>query len=554
MQMAGMETNAAYDCIQRNAAATEDNIYELDDVNLAETFKSSSTFSPAEVEIKKRDTETKEKKNFCFILLNTITAVTALLLALVFLSFFLVHYATYQQLLETQQSASIETMQLLLNSSNEQLQLQAAELKEAQNFIQNLQLQLNSSNEQLRLQASELKEAQNFIQNLRLQLNSSNEQLQLQASELKEAQNFIQNLQLQLNSSNEQLQLQASELKEAQNFIQNLQLQLNSSIEQLQHQASELKEAKRFIQSLQLQLNKTVDLRESLQNDFQLFIEEQQTNELLTHNRFQGIEQDLDNLFIHSCKDLPQGSPSGYYPIPTNDTGVIHVYCSTSPRYCSCSTSGGWMRVANFDMTDPTQQCPDGFKQIDRTEPPVHTCGRPDGTHGCVSTTFKAYGVEYSRVCGRIVGYQIGSPSAFRRQYVGINSHYASGISLTHGQPRQHIYTFANAQGEGYTSEVCPCNQGGTDTSVPQFVGSDYFCDSAVRGSNATVGVFYSYDPLWDGQGCGSNSTCCEFNNPPWFCKQLPQPTTNDIELRLCENGPPEQDDSLFEKVELYIN
>ena len=211
------------------------------------------------------------------------------------------------------------------------------------------------------------------------------------------------------------------------------------------------------------------------------------------------------------------------------------------------------MRVANLDMTDPTQQCPDGFKLINRTDPPLRTCGRPDGTNGCVSTTFKAHGIEYSRVCGRIVGYQIGTPSGFGYQSEGINSYYVSGISLTHGQPRQHIYTFASAQGEGYTSEVCPCIQGGTDT-VPQFVGSDYFCDSAVRGSNAPEGKFYPDDPLWDGQGCGSTSTCCGFNNPPRFCKQLPQPTTDDIELRLCENNIPSRDESPFEVVELFTS
>ena len=191
------------------------------------------------------------------------------------------------------------------------------------------------------------------------------------------------------------------------------------------------------------------------------------------------------------------------------------------------------MRVANLDMTDPTQQCPDGFKLINRTEPPLRTCGRPDGVSGCVSTTFSVHEIEYSNVCGRIIGYQIGSPSGFQYQGVGINDYYVSGISLTHGQPRQHIYTFANAQGEGYTSEVCPCIR---DTAtVPQFVGNDYFCDTADRGARETDGLFFPNDPLWDGQGCGSTSTCCEFNNPPWFCKQLPQPTTDDIETR-CKN------------------
>ena len=168
-----METNAAYNCIQRNAAATEDSIYELVDVN-PEPVKSSSKWSPAEVEIKKREAEIKKenKSNFFNILIATI-AVTALLLVLIFLSFFLVHYASYQQFLETQQSAGIETIQLLLNSSNEQLQLQASELKEAQHFIQSLQLQLNSSSEQLQLQASEIEEAQRFILSLQLQLNKT---------------------------------------------------------------------------------------------------------------------------------------------------------------------------------------------------------------------------------------------------------------------------------------------------------------------------------------------------------------------------------------------
>ena len=439
-----METNLAYG-VQRRAPLVESNTYELVEMPRP---KKGSPWSRTEEETIKKEVEAKTEKRpqkrvikkrmyFCFV---TVIAVTALLLVLIFLSFFLVHYISYRPL-ETQQSAVIENLQSLLNTSNEQLQLQRSELKEAQNFIQ----------------------------------------------------------------------------------------------------------------SLQLQLNKTIELQNSLQSNFQFFLEEQQTNELLTQNHIQGIEQKLDNLFVHSCRDLPQGGPSGYYHIPTNESGVIHVYCDTSARYCSCSTSGGWMRVANLDMTDPTQQCPDGFKLIDRTEPPRRTCGRPDGTNGCVSTIFPAHGIEYSHVCGRIVGYQIGSPSGFRYQSVGIDSYYVSGISLTHGQPRQHIYSFANAQGEGYTSEVCPCIQGGTDI-VPQFVGSDYFCDSAVRGSNATVGVFYSYDPLWDGQGCGSTSTCCEFNNPPWFCKQLPQPTTDDIELRICENGPPDQDESPFEIVELYVN
>ena len=60
-------------------------------------------------------------------------------------------------------------------------------------------------------------------------------------------------------------------------------------------------------------------------------------------------------------------------------------------------------------------------------------------------------------------------------------------------------------------------------------------------------------DPLWDGQECWGTSTCCGFNNPPWFCKQLPQPTTDDIELRICGDDDISNKDTPIEIVEMYI-
>ena len=69
--------------------------------------------------------------------------------------------------------------------------------------------------------------------------------------------------------------------------------------------------------------------------------------------------------------------------------------------------------------------------------------------------------------------------------------------------------------------------------TIPPFVGGDYFCESGYN-SNSPVG-FHSNDPLWDGYGCTASSTCCSFNNPPYFTKQLPSPTTDDIEARMCQ-------------------
>ena len=265
---------------------------------------------------------------------------------------------------------------------------------------------------------------------------------------------------------------------------------------------------------------------------------------------------------VSSCSDIPQDSPSGEYWIQTSsNNSPVQVYCDNmNSRNCSCNTTGGWTRVANLDMTDPNQQCPDGFRLVNRTTAPLRTCSRP-GPAGCVSTTFPVHGIEYSQVCGRVIGYQVGSitaffPYAFRFPSVTIDDHYVEGVSITHGRsPRQHIWTFAAALEEVKSNyDVCPCTR--TDRTytgtVPPFIGQDYFCDTGVY-QGWINGRFYPDDPLWDGQGCGPTSTCCSFNNPPWFCKQLPQPTTDDIELRLCADEPTSSDDSPLEIVEVYI-
>ena len=252
-----------------------------------------------------------------------------------------------------------------------------------------------------------------------------------------------------------------------------------------------------------------------------------------------------------SCKFIPQGSPSGHYWIQHTGTGYANLeYCDMT-RTC-CNSTGGWMRVANFNMTDTNQQCPSGFRL---TTSPKRTCGTPGSS--CVSTTFPLNGVKYSKVCGKIIGYQYGTPDAFGwTRGLTIDNGYVDGVSLTHGQtPRKHIWTFAAAVDETISNYyVCPCTK--TDTPytgrVPPFIGQDYFCDTGSRYRNQ-VGQFYSADPLWDGSGCGDNSSCCGFNNPPWFCKQLPQPTSDDIEMRVCVNQATSNEDVAFESVEIYV-
>ena len=87
---------------------------------------------------------------------------------------------------------------------------------------------------------------------------------------------------------------------------------------------------------------------------------------------------------------------------------------------------------------------------------------------------------------------------------------------------------------------------------VPPFVGDDYFCDTG-SADDVKNDEFYADNPLWDGEGCGSQNICCFFNNPPWFCKQLSQSTTNDIEVRLCADQFAPDEDSPIHLIELYV-
>ena len=249
-----------------------------------------------------------------------------------------------------------------------------------------------------------------------------------------------------------------------------------------------------------------------------------------------------------SCAALPPSSPSGYYWVRASNGSAVSVYCDMT-RSCG-GVTGGWMGVAELDMTNSSHQCPSGL--MERIFSGKRTCVRIETTHGCSSANnFITPGIEYSHVCGRVIGYQYGSPDAINGG--NINTNYVDGVSLTHGDPRQHIWSFVAAQDEAGSnpSSACPCNNAPQATPPPAFVGNDYFCDTGSEERRELI--FYGDDPLWDGAGCGPLNTCCSFNTPPWFYKQLPRPTTDDIEMRVCTIGNIANEDVTIEIVEIYV-
>jgi len=258
---------------------------------------------------------------------------------------------------------------------------------------------------------------------------------------------------------------------------------------------------------------------------------------------------------VASCNALSANCPSDYYWITSSSGTVVQVYCEMN-NVCGCSSTGGWTRVANLNMSNPSEQCPGEWILQTYSSEPRRLCRRGSSA-GCLSTVYSTYGISYSHVCGKAIGYQYATVDAFA-QFAGsqtIDGPYVDGVSLTHGSPgtRQHIWTFVAGNTERTGGASCPCAGG---PAAPSFVGNDYFCESG-NTLGAAVAVFYASDPLWDGEGCVT-PPCCELTSPPgvtapWFCKQLPQATTDDIEVRICADEPTTAEDTQVELIELYI-
>ena len=286
------------------------------------------------------------------------------------------------------------------------------------------------------------------------------------------------------------------------------------------------------------------------------------------HLPFEVLNNSRDNPG-ESCKSLYAKHPdaqSGHYWIKVpGSSEPVRVYCRMMDGTTD-NLTGGWMRVAYIDMKNSSHQCPNGLTLTTRSSEPRRVCDTTSYSL-CVSNLFTAHGVEYSHVYGRIIAYQNRVPAAFvyrNSNFAGnfneLDDLYVFGVSLTHGQnPRKHIWTFAGASDESSSDpgRKCPCTNtqisSNSSIKIPSFIGSDYFCDTALslRYINYNYEL-YPDDPLWDGQGCGSTSTCCSLpNKPPWFTKNLPTSTTDDIEMRYCK--PANDGSTPIEVVELYV-
>ncbi len=264
-----------------------------------------------------------------------------------------------------------------------------------------------------------------------------------------------------------------------------------------------------------------------------------------------------------SCKEIlrqNKNSFTDHYWLKASNGSVVKMFCDMTRTYGG--VTGGWTRVAQLDTIKNSKQCPDPL--VRKLQEGKSLCARLSTGAGCSEVYYQTNKIVYNEVCGRVIGYQSGSTDGPSGGHYGtcyatnearINCPYIDGISLTHGSPRKHIWSFLSALDE--TGEdrngICDCtnkNNRGL-ASTPNFVGHDYFCDTG--SSNNWQNIFYPNNPLWDGDGCGPNSECCTFQNPPWFYKHLETSTNDNIELRLCRDEAVTNEDVLLEKIDIYV-
>ena len=356
----------------------------------------------------------------------------------------------------------------------------------------------------------------------------------------------------------EHKQHMAGKLNDLQSFQANQTQQLNIKIETLTLNTSQQTEE---LNQLQTSLNSKLDTAHH-KLDLVLYKQDSTYSKLdsltATTAQLSSDHQQIQaNISDVECLELNQNLKDNLTrQLEKIQDDVTYIHGELS---YTCGGTGGWRRDVYLDMNDPSTTCPSGWNMTGYSK---RTCGRAtDGRHTCDSATFPVRGGEYSRICGRIRAYQWGTPNGFDYYHDGIittiDGAYAIGVSVTHGTPRNHIWTFAAGISEDYhltSSSRCPCDAS-IDIRVPSFVGEDYFCESGINEpwDSSRHYTFHRNDTLWDGKDCLPSSTCCSRRNPPYFVKQLANSTTDDIEARICLGNFLQYENIAVELVELYV-
>jgi archaellum component FlaC len=265
--------------------------------------------------------------------------------------------------------------------------------------------------------------------------------------------------------------------------------------------------------------------------------------ELVVDDHIESLESTLDD--IESCVETAESVLEEIKdPIHPCGDGVWELVVKEDYSLAGGDTCpGDWVAV----MASGRQFC--GGMSVSSSASMVPFCD---------PATFQV-GREYSKVCGRIVGYGYGSNEAVAINSVDdVEAEYVDGLSLTHGMAgsRTHVWTFAIGLAENAATvpgNACPCNPLFPAADfVPSFIGGDIFCESGlelVDGSNPAPAALHLTDPLWDGRQC--QDECC--NSSPYFVKTLGTSTNEQLEIRICNNANLPSQNNVVEKIEIFV-
>ena len=264
----------------------------------------------------------------------------------------------------------------------------------------------------------------------------------------------------------------------------------------------------------------------SLQNELQTIQQVKDINaslNTLSHEVRHYISDALEK-DVPSCSAILQDKMervTGNYIVRIPGGLLRSVYCDMT-RTCGGIT-GGWMRVAKLDV----DYCPPGLKSMKLGS--VTACVATNSSQGCTSVRYPVFNMQYSKVCGQIRGYQVGSLDGFKgsSRSTDIGGNYLDGISVTSN--RQHIWSFA--------AGWCNC-----DGRKPSFINNDWTCDKVMSCTSGT----FCMPLLWRSQHCGTPGSS-------WFFKTVPNTTTTDIEVRVCRDQQRSDEDLAIKTIELYI-
>ena len=266
---------------------------------------------------------------------------------------------------------------------------------------------------------------------------------------------------------------------------------------------------------------------------------EQQSNTSTSVHRPCSSNCNRPNPIPSSCEDIKKywpASPSGVYNIaPGPSAEIKSVYCHMESL---CGISGPWTKVAYLNMSNSYENCPSILKKY--SESNVRGCGRK--TNSNPSLYFSSQGLLYSKVCGRVHGYRYHTTDYFTGT-TDINGAYIDGISLTYGNPRQHVWSFIP---KDYNSNSpCTCS---APITKPAFIGSNFYCQSVTFSNSISPTL------LWAGTNCKSHETkCCTKSLLPWFLGNLDAPTISSLELRILCDQDTSDEDVVIGYYDIYI-